>query len=254
MNAPNKPQPQLDVMEAEMRNLDIDLDRVWHRIEGDVWAAQTSWLEHRAAILLGSPALARALVTTPSLLLSWLLASLGVFGVGVLVSMLTGTPVVALLAPAVAAIAVAFAYGAGADPAYEITRTLPVPARMILLVRVLVVFTTNALIGLIAMQIAPEVAGVTLLWLLPMVAISVLGLAVATLSHSATLGGVAAIAVWSAIVLASHWRTASFDAAVLSESQSMLLPVYMIMTGVCFGITLWLSGDSAQRREFAGWS
>src|SRR5690606_17830848 len=165
-----------------------------------------------------------------------------------LVSMLTGTPVVALLAPAVAAIAVAFAYGAGADPAYEITRTLPVPARMVLLARVMVVFATNALIGLVAMTIAPEVAGVTRLWLLPMAAISVLALAVATLSHSATLGGVAAIAVWSAIVLGSHLRTESFDTAVLSASHTTLVPLYAVMTGVCFGITLWLSGDSAQRR------
>lgn len=236
-----------------MKDLDIDLDRVWHCIEGDVWATETGWLERRATSLLGSPALARALVTTPSLLVSWVVASLGIFGVGVLVAMLTGTPVVTLLAPAVAAIAVAFAYGAGADPAYEITRTLPIPARMILLVRVMVVFATNALIGLVAMRIAPDVAGVTLLWLLPMAAISVCALAVATLSHSATVGGVAAIAVWSAIVLASHWRTASFDVAVLSASQTTLVPLYLVMTGVGFGITLWLSGDSAQRRELAGW-
>ncbi len=254
MSEPTIARHQYDVTEAEMKELDIDLDRVWHRVEGEVWATETGWLEKRAASLLNSPALARALITTPSLLLAWMLASLGVFGVGVLVAMLTGTPVIALLAPAVAAIAVAFAYGAGADPAYEIARTLPVPARMILLVRVMVVFATNALIGLVAMQIAPEVAGLTLLWLLPMVAISVLGLAVATLSHSATLGGVAAIAVWSTIVLASHWRTASIDTAVLSDSRFAMLPVYVVMTVVCFGITLWLSGDSAQRRELAGWS
>lgn len=254
MNKTSNTQPRIDVTEADMKRLDIDLDRVWHRIEGEVWATETGWLESRAASLLGAPALARALVTTPSLLLSWVLASLGVFGAGVLVSMLTGTPVVALLAPGVAAVAVAFAYGAGADPAYEIARTLPVPARMILLVRVMVVFATNALIGLLAMTIAPEVAGLTLLWLLPMAAISVLGLAVATLSHSATLGGVVAIAVWSTIVLSSHWRTSSIDSAILSEPRTMLLPVYVIMTGVCVGITLWLSGDSARRREFAGWS
>src|SRR5215213_8128631 len=79
--------------------LDVDLDRVWTRVAGDVWARKPSRLEQLAARLLRSPGLARALVTTPSLLISWVLATLAVLAVGVAATYASGQPLVALLAP-----------------------------------------------------------------------------------------------------------------------------------------------------------
>jgi hypothetical protein len=241
------------VTEDEMRALDVDLDRVWHGISGELWAAPTGWLERQATRLLRSPALARALCTTPSLLLSWILASVAVFALGILVANATDEPIVPLLAPAIAGVAVAFAYGAGADPAYEIARTMPIPARMILLVRVSVVFITNALLGSVAMLVAPSISGVTLLWLLPMVAISLLGLAVAVVSHSATVGGSVALAVWGAIVLGADVASKDVASAVSEAMLRSLAPLYLVITVAALVVTLWMSGDSAKRRELAGW-
>jgi hypothetical protein len=241
------------VTEEEMRALDVDLSRVWHGISSELWAQPAGLLERLAARLLRSPALARALCTTPSLLLSWLLASVAVFVLGILVANATDEPIVPLLAPAIAGVAVAFAYGAGADPAYEIARTMPVPARMILLLRVSVVFATNAAIGVAASFVAPTWAGVTMLWLLPMVAISMLGLAVAVVTHNATIGGLAAIGTWSAIVLGNEMRAEALAQAVAASTLERYAPLYAAIAVVSLGVALWMSGDGSNRRELAGW-
>src|SRR5918992_1556599 len=80
--------------------LDVDLDRVWTGVASEVWAREPGPLERLASRLLGSPGLARALVTTPSLLLSWVLASVAVLAVGVVATHASGSSWVALLAPA----------------------------------------------------------------------------------------------------------------------------------------------------------
>jgi len=241
------------VTEEEMHTLDVDLEHVWLGVTGTLWSTSASRIERVAGALLRSPALARALVTTPSLILSWILASAAVFILGAVVANYTGSPVVPLLAPAIAGVAVAFAYGAGADPTYEISRTMPTSARMILLLRVSVVFVTNAILGSIATVIVPGAADVTLLWLLPMVAISLLGLAVAVVTHSATIGGGAALAVWGAIVLAAQYPDEQLAAAVSQSALQTLGPVYLLITALSLGLTLWMSGDGTKRRELAGW-
>ena len=65
-------------------NDDIDLDRVWVNVAAEVWRRHPGRLERTAARLLRSPGLARALFTTPSLLLPWLIASAVVLAVGAL--------------------------------------------------------------------------------------------------------------------------------------------------------------------------
>jgi len=241
------------VTEEEMRQLDVDLDSVWFGVAGALWSRPAGRVERVAGSLLRSPALARALVTTPSLFLSWLLASVAVFAIGAFVANATEAPIVPLLAPAMAGVAVTFAYGAGADPAYEIARTMPTSARMILLLRVGVVFATNAILGVAASVVTPALSDLTLLWLLPMVAISLLGLAVAVVTHSATIGGVAAIAVWSAIVLGAELRHEHVTAAVSAASLQALVPVYLVIAALSLLVTLWMSGDGLKRRELAGW-
>jgi len=96
----------------------VDLGRVWTRVAAEVWRRHPGWIERMAARLLRSPGLARALVTTPSLLLPWLISTVVVFGAGALISLGPGQPIVWLVAPAVAAVGIAFAYGPGIDPAW----------------------------------------------------------------------------------------------------------------------------------------
>ncbi len=51
---------------------DVDLDRVWASVAAEVWRRHPGRLERTAAKLLKSPGLARALLTTRSLLFPWL--------------------------------------------------------------------------------------------------------------------------------------------------------------------------------------
>lgn len=253
--SPSRHAGEFDVVEeAEMLRLDIDLGRVWSGITGEMWASPVSRIERIATGLLGSPALARALVATPSLVLSWLLASAVVFAVGGVAMWQTGTPVVPLVAPVAAAAGVSFAYGAGADPAYELARTMPTSPRMILLVRVAVVLATNVVLGGVASLLAPGLSGVTLLWLLPMLAIALLALALSTITRSPTIGSVGALSVWGTIVLASQVRWP--DGAVSAVSESTLIaaaPFYGLLTAISVLVIAWMSADITSRGAGARW-
>ena len=129
---------------------DIDLGRVWRAVATEVWRRQPSWLERRVSRWLGSPGLARALLTTPSLLVAWLISTVVVLAVGAVATVGTGLPLVALLAPAVAGAGIAYAYGPGMDPAWELSCSMAVSDRMVLLVRTMAVFAVNAGLGLAA--------------------------------------------------------------------------------------------------------
>ena len=107
----------------------VDLDRVWVNVAAEVWSRSPGRLERSAARLLGSPGLARALVATPSLLLPWLISSVVVLGVGVAAEVSAGQPLVWLIAPVLAAVGMAYAYGPGVDPAWELSCSMPRAAK-----------------------------------------------------------------------------------------------------------------------------
>src|SRR6516225_8607589 len=182
---------------------DVDLDRVWISVAAQVWRREPGRLERTASRLLRSPGLARALLTTPSLLLPWLLTSVVVLAAGAAATLNSGQPVVALLAPAVAAAAIAYSYGPGIDPAWELSCSMAVSDRMVLLVRALAVFAVNAVLGLaasaaaVAAGISGSAASVTFGWLVPMTAVCALALAVATVARSAMAGVAAGLAAWT---------------------------------------------------------
>lgn len=253
--SPSRHAGEFDVVEeAEMLRLEIDLGRVWSGITGEMWASPVGRIERAAARLLGSPALARALVSTPSLVLSWMVATAMLFAIGGVVMATTGTPIVPLVAPVIAAAGVSFAYGAAADPAWELARTLPTSPRMILLVRVAVVLATNVVLGGVVSLLAPGLSGVTVLWLLPMLAIALVGLALATIARSPTIGSVGALSVWGTIVLASQVRWP--DVAVSAVSESTLIaaaPFYGLLTAISVLVIAWMSADITSRGAGARW-
>ena len=107
----------------------------------------------------------------------------------------------ALLAPAVAAAGIAYAYGPGIDPAWELSQSMAVSDRMVLLVRALAVFGLNAALGLAASAASGAAAAVTFGWLVPMTAVCALALAAATLARSANVGVAAGLAGWAITVL-----------------------------------------------------
>ncbi len=217
---------------------DVDLGRVWISVAAQVWRRQPGWLERTAGRLLRSPGLARALLTTPSLLLPWLLTSIAVLAAGAAATTDSGQPLVALLAPAVAAAAIAYAYGPGMDPAWELSCSMAVSDRMVLLVRALAVFAVNAVLGLVASAVSASgaAAAVTFGWLIPMTAVCAFALAVATVARSANAGAAAGVAAWLITVLSGRVASGHFAAAV---TDTVLFLPYLAIGAGCAAIALY---------------
>jgi len=230
---------------------DVDLGRVWISVAARVWHRQPGWLERTAGRLLRSPGLARALLTTPSLLLPWLLTSIVVLAAGAAATLTSGQPLVALLAPAVAATAIAYSYGPGVDPAWELSCSMAVSDRMVLLVRALAVFAVNAVLGLAASAVAaaagvpagPDAgsasgvaAAVTFGWLIPMTAVCAFALAVATVARSANAGAAAGVTAWLIIVLSGRVASGHFAAAV---TDTVLFLPYLAIGAGCAAIAVY---------------
>jgi hypothetical protein len=209
-----------------------------------VWRRQPGWLERTAGRLLRSPGLARALLTTPSLLLPWLLTSIVVLAAGAAATTGSGQPLVALLAPAVAAAAIAYSYGPGIDPAWELACSMAVSDRMVLLVRALAVFAVNAVLGLAASAVSAvsavsasgAAAAVTFGWLIPMTAVCAFALAVATVARSANAGAAAGVAAWLIIVLSGRVASGQFAAAV---TDTVLFLPYLAIGAGCAAVALY---------------
>jgi hypothetical protein len=212
---------------------DVDLSRVWIRVAAQVWRRDPGWVERLAGRLLRSPGLARALVATPSLLLAWVIATAVVLFAGAGTTLATGTSYVALLAPAVAAAGIAYAYGPGIDPAWELSQSLAVSDRMVLLVRALAVFGLNAALGLAASAVSGAAAALTFGWLVPMTAACALALAAATLAKSANVGVAAGLAGWAIMVLAGRATLGQWTAAV--TDSALVLP-YLAVAAACIAI------------------
>jgi hypothetical protein len=215
---------------------DVDLGRVWLGVAAQVWRRRIGPVERLARRLLRSPGLARALLTTPSLLLGWVLATVVVLATGMLATLRTGTPYVAFLAPALAGAGIAYAYGPGTDPAWELSRSMAVSDRMVLLVRALAVFGLNAALGLAASAGSAGAGAITFGWLVPMTAVCALALAAATVARSASVGTAIGLTAWMVTVFAGRVTDGRFTAAV---TESSLTVPYLAVAACCAGIVLY---------------
>ncbi len=151
-------------------------------------------------------------------------------------------------------IGIAYAYGPGVDPTWELSCSMPVSERMILLARAVSVFAVNAFVGLTVSAITYEVAShgarpvnaaavaVTVAWLLPMTAICALTLAVAVAVRSASAGAFAGVLAWAATVLASDSASGQFTAAVTDSST------YMPYLAVAVGATVVIGYATRRQR------
>jgi len=147
----------------------------------------------------------------------------------------TGQPWVAMLAPAVAAAGIAYAYGPGIDPAWELSQSMAVSDRMVLLVRALAVFGLNAVLGVAASAASGAATAVTFGWLVPMTAVCALALAAATVSRSANVGVVAGSVGWVIAILAGKAADGRFTTVV--TDSSLFLP-YLAFAACCCAVAL----------------
>jgi hypothetical protein len=194
----------------------LDLGYVWDGVAAEVDAPRPGLLE-RVLVAVGvRPGLARFTAVTPSLRLGWLLAN-------ALVLVLVAWPLalkpatawpsgVLLVAPLMAAAAVAFAYGPAVDPAYEAVAATPLSPLRALLVRLAAVLVANTLLAG-AVDLALGGRGPRAGWLLPMCAAALLAVLVAS-RWAPAVGAAAGMGAW-ALVLAG-WRLSQQPATWLT--------------------------------------
>jgi hypothetical protein len=194
----------------------LDLGYAWQGVAAELDAPRPGVLERMLLAVGVRPALARFTATTPSLRLGWLLAN-------ALVLLLVGLPLALrpaaswpsaalLVAPLLAAAAVAFAYGPGADPAHEVVAASPLSPVQALLVRLAAVLAANSLLAGAA-DLLLDGDGPPAGWLLPMTAAALLAVVVAS-RWTPVVGAAAGMGGWLLVLAA--WRVSDRPAAWLT--------------------------------------
>jgi hypothetical protein len=194
----------------------LDLGYVWQGVAAEVDAPKPGVLERLLVAVGVPPGLARFTATTPTLRLGWLLANalvLGLVAVPLALRPAAAWPsAVLLVAPLVAAAAVAFAYGPAVDPAYEAVAATPLSPVRALLVRLAAVLVVNSLLAG-AVDLVLDGGGASAGWLLPMTAAALLAALVAS-RWSPAVGAAAGMGAWLLVLLT--WRVSHEPVAWLT--------------------------------------
>jgi Putative zinc-finger len=192
------------------------LDRAWSDIVDTIDRPDRTVVERLLLALRVPDHVARLLVATPSLRVSWLVAETLAIGFAAIAAsdasarheelMLFVFLVVAALLP-VASVAVAF--GPGVDPTYEIGVAAPMRADRLMLIRATAVLATSTSITAVAALALPGMDAIAAAWLLP-----ALGLTVATL----------ALGTWirptiAAVCVALGWVLVAASAAASTQDR-----------------------------------
>jgi hypothetical protein len=231
----------------------VDLGYVWEGVAAELDAPQPSLLERLLVAVGVRPGLARFTATTPSLRLGWLLANALVLGLVALPLALR--PAVAwpsgvlVVAPLVAAAAVAFAYGPAVDPAYEAVAATPLSPVAALLIRLAAVLVANTVLAG-AVDLIVDDRGPTIGWLLPMTAAALLAVLVAS-RWTPMVGAATGMGAWLLVLAgwqASHqpvtWLTSPSTQVAYAAVAATLL-VLLIKRMAQQGWSLNGPGDAA---------
>jgi hypothetical protein len=228
---------------------DALLDRVWAEIDGATSAPRyrsrqpmrrLPWLW---SLLVGQLPLVRRGIWTASAL---------TIGLGCLLALLnpvhrgSATPI-AILAPVIAALGVAFVYGPETDPGLELALATPTPPRLVLLCRLTLVYGYDLALALVATALLGQVRGAALwpviaLWLGPMLLLSGLSLLLSLLFRP-TVGMMGALTLWVTDVLTfeARWRANGFGSDALAafwRNTALLVPLAVALFAVAI---LWVA-------------
>ena len=246
---------------------DALLNRVWAEIDCTQAASRyrsrqpmrrLPWLWR---LLVGQLPLVRRGIWTASAL---------TIGLGCLLALLnpvhrgSATPI-AILAPVIAALGIAFVYGPEADPGLELALVTPTPPRLVLLCRLALVYGYDLALALVATALLGQVRGAALwpvitLWLGPMLLLSGLSLLLSLLFRP-TVGMMGALTLWVTDVLTfeARWRANEFGSGALVafwHNTALLVPLAVALFAVAIlwaaSTGRWWSGASLHGQEMAG--
>lgn len=177
--------------------------------------------------------------------------SLFVIVLGVLVTLAAGRSALpfVLIAPLVAAVGVAFLYGAGSEPTLEIELATPVSPRFVLLARLSLLFGADLLLGLAGsiilslLRVEISLWPLVLAWLAPMAFLSALALLVSLLFFEPLLGVLVSMALWSIQAVRQFPQQFTLPAYLPNLLAGEAQPWLWLATAVLVALTLWLAGQ-----------
>jgi hypothetical protein len=155
-----------------------------------------------------------------------------------------GTLPLALIAPLVAALGIAFLYGPAAEPSLEIELAAPVSPRLVVLVRLLLVFLFDLALGLIgSIALVMSHSGWSLwplvaLWLAPMTCLAALAFLLSMLLIDPLISVSICLTLWGLQVLRVFPPFAAWPNWLSTDAQ----PWLWLTALLCAGLALWLAG------------
>ncbi len=202
------------------------LERMWVEVAEVVDAPRAGAIERGLRRLGVREHIGRILAATPSLRLSWLIAEAVALGQAVVLANLAhgdvredlamwGFLVLAALLPV---LGVAFAYGPGVDPTYEIGVSAPMPAARLLMVRATAVLVASVAIAALGAVALPWRGWEALAWLLPSLGLALAALALSTAIHHRLAVGIV-VGSWIVVAVSLQWASGDRFAAFRAGPQ-----------------------------------
>lgn len=194
------------------------LDRSWSSIAEIVEPGRPGVVE-RALVRVGVPShVARIVVVSPALRVSFVLAVVLVMAFAVLGSLMNpilGTyRVFLVVAPLVPVVGVAVAYGRLVDPVHDLAMASPIDSFRLLLLRTVTVLAVSIPVGLVAWPLVPAPSSLGFAaWLLPALALTLLTLALSSRFEVWLAGSIVGGGWVAAMLIALAGEYEAFDGA-----------------------------------------
>ncbi|WP_249998968.1 hypothetical protein [Actinoplanes sp. M2I2] len=210
--------------------------RGWERLEDELHAPQPGRVERALGRAGMSEHTARLLMATRTLSRPWLLSAAVMLLLTVLVAQASESSSMPLLflavAPLLPLLGVAFSFGPGVDPTYELTLVAPISTFRLLLLRTAAVTATTTALSLVATVAVPGAGLVAIGWLLPSLALITLSLVLMSRLDSVVAAAVPAL-LWVGVLV--------FSAALPGDAPVPFTTIGQIVTAaaaVAAGLSL----------------
>ena len=228
------------------------LDRLWTGVR-DIVHAPRPRVAERLLVRLGvRDHVARLLVVTPSLQLSWLASMVVSLVFAVIASHWFGGGDLPFLvvAPIVPVVGVAWSFEGPRDPVWEIGRTTATGGLRLTLIRSVAVLGMSAIVSAITSMALPRAGWEAATWLLPALALTVLTLALSTTGVSTELAAGSVCAGWILAVVVAARAGSDQVAAFGAPGQAIVGVVLAVSTAVLIVRREALDGPLRSRRSW----
>lgn len=223
------------------------LDAVWTEVRDSVTLPEHGLVEKLLLRLGVRDHIARLLVATPALRVSWFAAIALALAFALIAAHTTdnGYLIFLVLAPLLPLAGVATAYGPGVDPTYEIGVAAPMRSFHLLMVRAAAVLTSSTVLSALAALALPKLNWAVAAWLLPSLGLTAATLALSTVIRPLSAATIVALAWVGGTVLAMG--IAASSAATVEEVFGGILQIVLLLVTLASAALLYGRQDSLER-------